>query len=339
MILESKFTTAVLSGLIGAFCAFVFWGVKSVAFGDGIGAQSFVVKKEIAKNKRTEEKVLQKDVEMESKKISILFGGDMMFDRYIRGVVQRKGFDFVLGDVSGELEKADIVVANLEGPITDNVSKSVGSEFGSRENYFFTFPQDTAQKLLESDISIVTVGNNHISNFGDDGILQTRENLQKAGVKFFGDPLEAEFHSYIKEQNGLKVGFVCFNQFESDGLQKALDDISLVRKNADFVVVYAHWGKEYEEKHNSMQERIGHRLIDVGSDLIIGAHPHVVQDMETYKNKRIYYSLGNFVFDQYFQEETKKGLLVKVFFEEGKEPEFEELGIEMKNTGETVLKK
>ena len=76
------------------------------------------------------------------------------------------------------------------------------------------------------------------------------------------------------------------------------------------MVVYAHWGREYELIQSESQQKIAHNFIDSGADLIIGSHPHVVQPIEIYKNKAIFYSLGNFVFDQYFSEDVKNELIV-----------------------------
>jgi poly-gamma-glutamate synthesis protein (capsule biosynthesis protein) len=82
-----------------------------------------------------------------------------------------------------------------------------------------------------------------------------------------------------------------------------------------------HWGEEYKTAANSRQEEIGRGLIDNGVDLIIGSHPHVVQNIERYKDKYIFYSLGNFVFDQYFSTSTQEGLAVKM--QEGGDCRFE----------------
>ncbi|TSC67981.1 MAG: hypothetical protein G01um101466_589, partial [Parcubacteria group bacterium Gr01-1014_66] len=81
------------------------------------------------------------------------------------------------------------------------------------------------------------------------------------------------------------------------------------------VIISIHWGDEYTLRANSRQRMIAHTLIDDGADLIIGHHPHVVQDIEQYRDAFIFYSLGNFVFDQYFSHATQEGLLVRFLFE------------------------
>lgn len=83
-----------------------------------------------------------------------------------------------------------------------------------------------------------------------------------------------------------------------------------------------HWGEEYSTKPNELQKKLAHSFIDAGADMVIGAHPHVVQTNEIYKGKHIYYSLGNYIFDQWFRPEVKKGLGVEVSFsKKGKEGE------------------
>ena len=76
------------------------------------------------------------------------------------------------------------------------------------------------------------------------------------------------------------------------------------------MLVFPHWGIEYEPIHSSAQEKLAHAWIDAGADLVIGGHPHVTQDAEIYKNKPIFYSLGNLLFDQDFSDPTQRGLII-----------------------------
>jgi poly-gamma-glutamate synthesis protein (capsule biosynthesis protein) len=81
-----------------------------------------------------------------------------------------------------------------------------------------------------------------------------------------------------------------------------------------FIIVNIHWGDEYQKSSSSFQQNLAHKIIDAGADLIIGHHPHVVQDIGFYKGKLIFYSLGNFIFDQYFSKDTQQGLAVELEF-------------------------
>ncbi|MFZ5376059.1 MAG: CapA family protein [Patescibacteria group bacterium] len=272
--------------------------------------------------------------------ISLVFAGDAMFDRHIRQNAQEKGnYDFILADLESFFSTSDLVIINLEGPLTDYPSVSVNTVPGSSKNYIFTFDPLVATTLKNQNILLVNLGNNHILNFGEDGLQQTYLNLEKNGVNYFGNPgpeSEAEKRIFYFQKNDFVIAFVNYNQFVSGGEKTALDDIQLARSSADFVILYTHWGNEYQPNANQVIVNQAHKFIDVGVDLIIGSHPHVIQNVETYKNKTIYYSLGNFVFDQYFSTETKQGLVVKATLNPlNKQISFEEVVVEMSKDGRT----
>lgn len=264
----------------------------------------------------------------------LLFIGDIMMDRWIRQVGEKNGYGFVFQNVDNLLESNDLAIGNLEGPITDNKSVSIGSEFESRNNYIFTFDPKTAQVLRDHNINLVNLGNNHILNFGEKGLEQTKNCLKDSGVDYFcaEDP-----RSRVYDLRGIKIGFVCYNQFENDAYEKTIGEIGEMRKKSDVVILYAHWGKEYETSILPIIRMLGHKFIDSGADLIIGSHPHVVQEKEEYKGKIIYYSLGNFIFDQYFDQNTTKGLAVKATIGSDNSISLQEFNVEMKNNGQTEV--
>lgn len=269
--------------------------------------------------------------------VTILFGGDMQFDRYIRSVTGKRGGAFIFDGLRSEFQQADLVVANLEGPITDSVSVSETSVEGSRDNYVFTFPPETAALLKAENVSLVNIGNNHVLNFKEDGVRQTKEYLRAVGVGYFGSPLSGDDRTAIREINGTKIAFVNYNEFVWKGGEKASADIALVKERADFVVVYTHWGKEYVAASPEMKT-LAHEFIDAGADLIIGSHPHVVQEREEYKGKSIYYSLGNLIFDQYFRPETQAGLVVRAVFDPmTQDIILSELPVRLNTNGQTEL--
>ena len=248
-----------------------------------------------------------------SKAIKLIFAGDLSFDRYIRQMIQEDGFDHPLKDLKPLLLTADLAIVNLESPITDKSSVSLYSVIGSPQNYILTSPPQTAQTLYDHNIKLVNLGNNHILNMGQEGLTQTYDYLTAAKVKYFGNPGASTSHRYIiKTLKGLNFGFVNYNQFTPNGFQTALDDLQTIKPLSDLIIVIAHWGNEYQTIANQAIQALAHSFIDLGVDLVIGSHPHVIQQQETYKDKIIYYSLGNFVYDQYFNPETQKGLLVEV---------------------------
>lgn len=271
-------------------------------------------------------------------KIKILFLGDLMFDRWIRQVSEKRGGDFVFQKVKNLLQSEDLVVGNLEGPITKNSSVSVGSEFGAKENYIFTFPKETATELFRENIRLVNLGNNHILNQGASGLASTESYLKAAGVDFFGDPQAEETRSKNYEAGGLKISFINYNQFVGDGAAKTMENIQKSKEEkADIIIIYAHWGTEFVAEPSQKIKNLAHQFTDAGADLVIGSHPHVVQMKEEYKNKMIYYSLGNFIFDQYFQPETERGMGVEADIDPiSKKINFREYNFTLSKNGQTA---
>jgi gamma-polyglutamate biosynthesis protein CapA len=233
---------------------------------------------------------------------SLLFLGDMMFDRSVRSLMKEKGNDYPFRGTKEFLNDFDAVIANLEGPITtyDTVAVPGG------ERLQFTFPKEVAQELANHNIRTVSLANNHTLNFGAAGLSQTHDFLNDAKVQFFGSPSNNNYIATIKEINGLKIGLVGYHDF-AHGLEQVLRATKGVRSQVDFVIVLPHWGDEYQTKPNERQQKIARQFIDAGADMVIGAHPHVRQIMETYKGRKIFYSLGNFIFDQWFSKEVKCG--------------------------------
>lgn len=245
-----------------------------------------------------------------SEGIRLLFGGDMMFDRWIRTMMRRHDDSWPLVPLRETFRDADAVIANLEGPITANASVSEESEAGARDNYVFTFDPSVAPLLGDFNI-IPNLGNNHILNFKEEGARETERYLHDAGVDFFGSPSGEADRFLVKDFGGYRIAFVNYNQFVFQGEKKTLEDIRAARDEADFIVLYAHWGVEYEPATEG-QKMLAREFVNAGADIVIGSHPHIVQEHEIYKGKMIYYSLGNLVFDQYFRDETKNGLLLSV---------------------------
>lgn len=285
--------------------------------------------------------LVQTDLAESGKKpAAILFVGDLMFDRYIRQTMEKRGQDFILQKAQAILQGNDLVVGNLEGPITSNASVSVASKMGERNNYIFTFDPSIGNLLTKEHIGLVSLGNNHITNFGSEGIAQTRSALAASAVRSFGDPENGGRDVAVEKIAGRTIAFVNYNQFASGSGETALDAVRSAKALAsDIVVVYAHWGTEFVLEPEEVIKNLAHAFIDAGADAVIGTHPHVIQSKETYQGKMIYYSLGNFVFDQYFDTNTKKGLAVKMVIDEHAAIKFEEFFVQMQPNGQTVAER
>lgn len=241
--------------------------------------------------------------------VRVLFGGDMMFDRSVRAVAKEKGGDFIFSCIDPTLKHADLVVANLEGPITGQKSKSVGSKPAGEFNYTFTFPTSTAPLLAAHGIHIVNLGNNHVLNFGVGGVASTTKFLAEAGVGYFGDP--PVYSAASGSFSGVHLTFINYNEFGGDA-STTLKQVSAARAAGDLPIVYTHWGVEYATTSSPYMRELAHQFIDAGAEIVIGSHPHVVEEREFYEGKYIYYSLGNFIFDQYWNTDVTHGLLVEV---------------------------
>lgn len=248
--------------------------------------------------------------------VEVLVAGDMMFDRSVRAAMRTHGGDFIFSCISDTLKQADLVVANLEGPITDNASMSEGSVPDTPANYTFTFAPEVAPLLFAHNIRLVNLGNNHILNFGVAGEDATKEYLRAAGVDYFGDT-QKQTVAYV-EKEGVRIAFINYNEFAPGGWRGSasttLAQITEARAQGFLPVVYTHWGDEYKTIAPERLQILARQFVDVGAEMVIGSHPHVVEQSELYSGKYIYYSLGNFVFDQYFLPEVQRGLLLSVTF-------------------------
>jgi gamma-polyglutamate biosynthesis protein CapA len=260
----------------------------------------------------------------DSQSYSILFLGDMMFDRGVATNIQKRGAEYVFASGTRALtEDYDLVVANLEGPITTYSSKTIDATGKAIQGFSFTFPTSTATLLAEGGIDIVSLANNHSDNFGREGLKQTIQYLDQANVKYFGNPTNSAFdiastsYKYCPDVHEKCIAFIGYHQFAYKNESIILDEIKKyeIDPSVSFIVLFPHWGEEYKKLPNQAQKSLAHAWIDAGADLIIGAHPHVVQTHEMYKGKNIYYSLGNYIFDQYFSYDTTHGIVVGIILD------------------------
>lgn len=266
---------------------------------------------------------------------TVLFGGDLMFDRTIRLAMVREGADHPLSCLAEVLAAPDLVVANLEGPVTSNPSVSVGSVPGGENNFTFTFPVETPAMLARYGITLVNLGNNHIMNFGSEGLAETKVRLAEAGVAYFGDPAAPEAERVARiELEGVPLSFVSWSDWTSDKTDHTVAQVVAEKAAGRVVVVYTHWGEEYVPPSPRVRA-LAHSFVDAGASLVIGSHPHVVLERERYEGADIYYSLGNMVFDQYWNDEVSTGLLVEATFTEDGVSSITERSVRLLRDGRT----
>lgn len=268
----------------------------------------------------------------------LLFLGDMMFDRTMRTIGEQKGYEYLFSCLPGWFSEYDSVIGNLEGPVTTYGSFSAGTQPGDAYNTRFTFSPQVADTLRKVGVDILHVGNNHIFDFGNEGVASTRGILRMRELDVFGDPLDTRSRVLTKTYASAKVAFVSYNEFSPyQDSADTIREIKEAKEEADVVFVYTHWGDEYVEPPERVRA-LARRFVDAGADAVIGSHPHVVQESEVYQGKTIYYSLGNFIFDQYWTEEVRTGLALEVVLQEGSPVKFLEHPVTMFRDGRTCRK-
>jgi poly-gamma-glutamate synthesis protein (capsule biosynthesis protein) len=237
----------------------------------------------------------------------ILFVGDIMLDRAVRTIIRENGIDFLFNNATSTFKTVDKVVGNLEGVFSLNKSIA-GSNYPLR----FTFNPLLAIDLSRLGIDIVSQANNHALDFGWDGLAQSTSTLQEAGINFFGDPTNNNPTPYTFVSNHNQITLIGYHEFSYKNTDKVIEEIKKAKTEGSFVIVVPHWGVEYQFMPSTFQKTMAHTFVDAGADAVIGGHPHVIEPVEVYKGKVIFYSLGNFIFDQWFEPDVMQALSVKM---------------------------
>jgi len=247
--------------------------------------------------------------------LKFLFVGDIMLDRNVGKVIEKEGFGYLFSTLPEDFfDGYNLVSANLESAVTEN-----GEHYVPHNKYDFAISPERLEKLTDVGFNFFTIANNHIADQGQNGIEETREFLDLSEIDYVGcnDKEVGDCSVKIVEIEDRKIGMLGFSMvYGLFNQEKALEMIAELASSTDLVIINIHWGVEYAHYKNKIQENLAHKIIDAGADVIIGHHPHVVQGMEVYKSKLIFYSLGNFIFDQYFSDATQEGLGVELVFSE-----------------------
>jgi len=177
----------------------------------------------------------------------------------------------------------------------------------------FAYPPEIAKLLNGLGFTVLNIANNHIKDKGAAELRDTRGFLSENDIHSLGDYQSCDAEYYYQEGNIVFIGahLVYGNPVCVQMILKNVKEIK--EENPDvYIVVTPHWGTEYTPLPNKFQTNTAYALIDAGVDAVIGHHPHVVQAVEEYKGKPIFYSLGNFVFDMYFSKEVQQELTVGI---------------------------
>lgn len=252
------------------------------------------------------------DKSLREKSTTMIFAGDMMLDRMV--------YHNFKSDLTKIFDKfgprvfwgTDGAILNNEGPISDEpITDDI-----SAGNLTFNFPKETTGVLSYLHVNAVSLANNHSMNAGKDGFGVTEQLLREAGIKYFGNQNNFDEDSIMNIDGEIPISIFGVNLLSVSNLDPIKAAVRSAKDKGRFVIIFPHWGNEYQNTHSSSQRSSAQEFISSGADAIIGSHPHVVQDFEIIDGKPVVYSLGNFVFDQTFSKPTQQGLIVGLSIKE-----------------------
>lgn len=257
---------------------------------------------------------------------TVCFGGDIsLADDAVttaRMEASENGiFDCISPELVDVMQSADIMCLNNEFTYSTNGSPMEGKAYTFRAN-----PARVAV-LDQLGVDLVNLANNHVYDYGKQALLDTFSTLEEDGMPYFGAgrTLEEAMQPCYMEVDGKIIAFVAASRAEknkmtpqatedSPGILRCYDTTLFVEEireadaNADFVIAYVHWGTEYSNVLEPVQEETAGEYIDAGADAIIGAHPHCLQGIDYYNGAPIFYSLGNY----WFNSKTLDTMLVQL---------------------------
>ncbi|MBC2694874.1 MAG: CapA family protein [Desulfobacteraceae bacterium] len=233
--------------------------------------------------------------------------GDVCFGLGVRGSIVKYGNEFPFEKVVDELLYSNILFGNLEVVFPGNSARL------AKRNADIWAHDNATESLSNAQFDIMSIANNHIMDFGIDGLENTLKLLNQNNIKYTGAGKNIDYalKPVVIDHERISIGFVAFADNEgqragrfSSGTAEAtsklvVDSVTSLKKNVDIIVVSLHMGIEFTPYPSPFQVKLSRKIADAGADVIIGHHPHVLQGIEVYKGSLICYSLGNFVFQVY----------------------------------------
>lgn len=255
-------------------------------------------------------------------KVTVGLVGDLGLGRHITSTARAKNdFFWSFREIQPWLDQNDFNLANLESPIIKNCPPGPTGTF--------TFCGDP-RFVPYLDGFILNLNNNHILNYGLDGLNQTKSYLPD--TSFYDN-------FFVKEVKGLSFGFLGYDfiTYPATNTTEIINKIKSVRPSVDYLIISIHWGNEYLPKAENWRIELAHQMIDAGVDVVHGHHPHVWQDVEHYQDGLIFYSFGNFIFDQSWSYETSHSQAARLIFQKGELPTYELFPYAIKFNSQPVL--
>ena len=267
----------------------------------------------------------QQNLQDQNTQVTFNAVGDIMLSRDVAGKMysNQKDAYWPFRNLENELRwDADFNFANLESPFSDS------NEYKFQNQFIFNAPSWSLPGLIQYNFNVLNLANNHILNQGINGLTYTKKLLSDNNIKSLGvgENLDEAWKGQVFSIKGIRIGFIgaTYAAITPDGfidaqhtarikdLDRLTQSLQELKTRSDFIVVTMHAGEEYTREPNYEQTGFAKAAIDAGADLVIGAHPHWIQTIEQYKGKQIFYSLGNFVFDQMWSQDTREGLMLKI---------------------------
>ncbi|WP_103071260.1 CapA family protein [Aquimarina sediminis] len=261
--------------------------------------------------------------------VKIIFTGDLLLDRGVRERIEHLGIDNLFdATIDSVFLESDIIIANLECPAT-KIMEPINKQF------IFRAEPEWLSGLKEHKITHLNMANNHAMDQGRKGLVDTEKNILNNGLipLGYGTNLEKACKAQLITDSPRKIYVLSSLQVPSENwpflenkpcvCEESFDEIAIRIKKLkkiepnSVVIIQLHWGAEHTTTPLTIQKQQARKLIDSGADAIIGHHSHTIQSIETYNEKQIYYSLGNFIFDQ-SNPINSKGLMVEMVISESK---------------------
>ncbi len=266
------------------------------------------------------------DIKFKETSVVFIAVGDIMMSRGVNSVIAHANDPLrPFSSLAELLNSTDFNFGNLESPISGS------DKPGPPHSLVFNTPIRNVEGLKKYKFKVLNLANNHALDQRVAALHNTRKVLTDNNITYLGvgENLDEAWQPKIVTFNGLKIGFlgasyasvndggVSRNNFVAriEDIEYLKSSLTELKKMADFVLVTMHAGVEYVRTPHQGQIDFAHTAIDYGADIVIGAHPHWIQTIEKYKDKYIFYSLGNFIFDQSWSQDTKEGLVLKIFLE------------------------
>lgn len=287
-------------------------------------------KSHIDKSNKSEE--LKNEIKENKSEVEIFAMGDMIFHQpIVKNYKAENSFDFtpIFQNISEDINEADIAIANFEGSVNSNRALSGFP--------LFNFPKESISSLKNVGFDVLSTANNHCLDTGIDGLAETISVINENNMKSFGTFTEDIDKGIVVEEKGIKIGLISFTDTLNgmDSLMRGKEysvnnfsqdvesDIKKLKDKSDIVIVYPHWGNEYQLVPNERQIYLKEKLQEYGADIILGSHPHVLQkyEVEEKNNKKYFtiYSMGNALSNQRVENLKKSGVdtgaIVKLIIE------------------------